>query len=81
LAVPLLPNTLQQTGAEGMTDVTVNAASSEWCIHFVVTSTQIPIGPGLLFETSEEIKTKVFRWGSVTVEEMKQYEIDLRRWG
>jgi hypothetical protein len=47
----------------------------------VVTSDQIPIGPWLLFESSEEIKTKVFRWGSVTDEEMKQYEIDLRRWG
>jgi hypothetical protein len=64
-----------------MTDVTVNVASSGWCVHFVVTSTQVPIGPWLLFESSEEVKTKVFHWGSVTDQEMKQYEIDLRRWG
>jgi hypothetical protein len=64
-----------------MTDVTVNVASSGWCVHFVVTSSQVPIGPRLLFESSEDIKTKVFHWGTVTDEEMKQYEIDLRRWG
>jgi hypothetical protein len=64
-----------------MTDVTVNVASSEWCVHFVVTSTQTPIGPWLLFESSEEIKTKVFRWSGVADDEMEQYEIDLRRWG
>jgi hypothetical protein len=72
---------IQQTETEGMTDVTVNVASSEWCVHFVVTTTQVPIGPWLLFESSEEIKMKVFCWGSTTYEEMQQYLIDLRRWG
>jgi len=64
-----------------MTDVTVHVASSEWCIHFVITLTQTPIGPWLLFDSSEDIKSKVFRWGSVAEEEIQQYEIDLRRWG
>jgi hypothetical protein len=52
-----------------------------WCVHFVVTSSQVPIGPWLLFESSEEVKTKMFHWGTATDEEMKQYEIDLRHWG
>jgi hypothetical protein len=64
-----------------MTDVTVHVASSEWCVHFVITLTQIPIGPWLLFNSSDEVKAKVFRWGDVSSEQIEQYEIDLRRWG
>jgi hypothetical protein len=64
-----------------MTDVTVHIASSEWCVHFVITITQIPIGPWLLFDRSDEIKAKVFTWGNVTAQQIEQYVIGLRRWG
>ncbi len=64
-----------------MTDITVHIASNDWCVHFVVTATQIPVGPWLLFDSNDEIKAKVFTWGHVTEEDMTQYEIDLRRWG
>jgi hypothetical protein len=64
-----------------MKDMTVHIASSEWCVHFVITITQIPIGPWLLFDSSDEIKAKVFTWGHVTAQQIEQYEIDLRRWG
>jgi hypothetical protein len=64
-----------------MTDVTVHVASSSWCVHFVITTTQTPIGPWLLFDSSDEIRAKVFAWGNVTTGQLAQYEIDLRRWG
>ena len=48
-----------------MTDVTIHVASSEWCVHFVITLTQIPIGPWLLFNSSDEVKAKVFRGGTL----------------
>lgn len=64
-----------------MTDVTVHVASSEWCVHFIITATQIPIGPWLLFDSSDEIREKVFVWGNVSAAELQQYEMDLRRWG
>jgi hypothetical protein len=64
-----------------MTDVTVHIASKDWCVHFLVTTTQTPVGPWLLFESNDEIKAKVFTWGHVAEEELAQYEIDLRRWG
>ncbi|HTF65101.1 MAG TPA: hypothetical protein VK638_20690 [Edaphobacter sp.] len=63
-----------------MTDVTVHVLQGEWCVHFVITATQVPIGPWLLFESSEEIKAKVFSWGAVSDQEIQQYENDLRRW-
>jgi hypothetical protein len=53
-----------------MTDVTVHVASTAWCVHFVITITQIPIGPWLLFDSSNEIKAKVFTWGDVTAEQI-----------
>lgn len=43
-----------------MTDVTAHVASSGWCVHFVITLTQISIEPWLLFDSSDEIKAKVF---------------------
>jgi hypothetical protein len=64
-----------------MIDITVHIASKEWCVHFVVTATQIPVGPWLLFDSNDEIKAKVFTWGQVAEEDLAQYEIDLRRWG
>jgi hypothetical protein len=64
-----------------MTDVTAHIASSGWCVHFVITATQNPIGPWLLFDSSDEIREKVFVWGNVSAAELQQYEIDLRRWG
>jgi hypothetical protein len=64
-----------------MTDITVHIASNDWCVHFVVTATQIPVGPWLLFDSNDEIKAKVFTWGHVAEEDLTQYEIDLRRWG
>ena len=64
-----------------MTDVTVHVASSAWCVHFVITITQIPIGPWLLFDSNDEIKAKVFTWGDVTADQLQQYDTDLRRWG
>jgi hypothetical protein len=64
-----------------MTDVTVHVASSAWCVHFVITITQIPLEPWLLFGSSDEIKAKVFTWGDVSAEQIQQYETDLRRWG
>jgi hypothetical protein len=64
-----------------MTEITVHIASSHWCIHCVVTATQIPVGPGLLFDSNDEIKAEEFTWGHVAEEELAQYEIDLRRWG
>jgi hypothetical protein len=64
-----------------MTDLTVHVASSEWCVHFVITLTQTPIGPWLLFDSGDEVKAKVFTWGDVTTEQIEQYETDLRRWG
>jgi hypothetical protein len=64
-----------------MTDITVHIASNDWCVHFVVTATQIPVGPWLLFDSNDEIKAKVFAWGHVAEEDLTQYEIDLRRWG
>jgi hypothetical protein len=47
----------------------------------VVTASQIPVGPWLLFDSNDEIKAKVFTWGHVAEEDLTQYEIDLRRWG
>jgi hypothetical protein len=64
-----------------MTDITVHIASNDWCVHFVVTDTQKPVGPWLLFDSNDEIKAKVFTWGHVAEEDLTQYEIDLRRWG
>jgi hypothetical protein len=64
-----------------MTDITVHIASNDWCVHFVVTATQIPVGPWLLFDSNDEIKAKVFTWGHVSEEDLALYEIDLRRWG
>ena len=64
-----------------MTEITVHIASSHWCVHFVVSATQIPVGPWLLFDSNDEIKAKVFNWGHVAEENLAQYEIDLRRWG
>jgi hypothetical protein len=61
--------------------VTVHVASSAWCVHFVITITQIPIGPWLLFDSNDEIKAKVFTWGDVTADQLQQYDTDLRRWG
>ena len=52
-----------------MTDITVHIASNDWCVHFVVTATQIPVGPWLLFDSNDEIKSKVFTWGHVTEED------------
>jgi hypothetical protein len=49
-------SSLLRDAAVPITDVTVNVASSGWCVHFVVTSSQVPIGPWLLFESSEDIK-------------------------
>jgi hypothetical protein len=63
-----------------MTDVTVNVLKGEWCVHFVITATQVPVGPWLLFESNDEIKAKVFSWGRVTDQAMEEYESDLRRW-
>jgi hypothetical protein len=63
-----------------MTDVTIHVSTGDWCVHFVITATQIPIGPWLLFESSDEIKAKVFTWGSVSDQEMQEYENNLRRW-
>jgi hypothetical protein len=62
-----------------MTDITVHIASKDWCVHFGVTATQIPVGPW--FDSNDEIKAKVFTWGQVAEEDLAQYEIDLRRWG
>jgi hypothetical protein len=42
-----------------MTDVTVHVLKGEWCVHFVITATQVPIGPWLLFESSEEICSRL----------------------
>ena len=64
-----------------MTDITVHIASNDWCLHFVVTATQIPVGPWLLFDSNDEIKAKVFTWGHVSEEDLAPYEINLRRWG
>jgi hypothetical protein len=58
-----------------MTDITVHIASNDWCVHFVVTATQIPIGPWLLFDSNDEIKAKVFTWGNVAEEVMTKGEI------
>jgi hypothetical protein len=43
-----------------MTDITVHIASNDWCVHFVVTATQIPVGPWLLFDSNDEIKGKIW---------------------
>lgn len=59
-----------------MTNVTAHVAGSAWCVHFVITATQIPVGPWLLFDSSDEIRAKVFKWGNVTTEQLAQYEID-----
>jgi hypothetical protein len=64
-----------------MTYITVHIASNDWCVHFVVTATQIPVGPWLLFDSNDEIKAKVFTWNHVSEEDLALYEIDLRRWG
>jgi hypothetical protein len=61
--------------------VIIHITGSGWCVHFVVTATQIPIGPWLLFDSSEEIVAKVFAWGHVSAGERARYENDLRRWG
>jgi hypothetical protein len=72
---------VQQISAKGVTDATVHVAGGSWCVHFVITTTQTPIGPWLLFGSSDEIRVKVFTWGNVTTEQVAQSEIDLRRWG
>jgi hypothetical protein len=55
-----------------MTDITVHLASNDWCVHFVVTATQIPVGPWLLFDSNDEIKAKLFTWGHVAEEDLTQ---------
>jgi hypothetical protein len=52
-----------------------------WCVHFVITITQIPVGRWLLFDRRAEIKEKVFTWGDISAEQIRQYETALRHGG
>jgi len=52
----------------------------EWSVTFVRTATNTRIGPWLLFDTHDEVRT-MLAWGEPSVETMKEHEDSIRRWG
>ena len=51
----------------------------EWSVTFVRTDTNIRIGPWLLFDTHDEVRT-ILAWGEPSSEEMEEHEDSIRRW-
>ena len=63
-----------------MPRVLVNVMSSEWSVHFIGPDGQTRIGPWLLFDSHDEVRS-LLRWGNPSDADMEEHESSIRRWG
>jgi hypothetical protein len=64
-----------------MPRVMANIRSGCWSVHFIGPDGLTRVGPWLLFQSHEEIKTKVLSWGGITPEDLVEHESSISRWG
>ena len=64
-----------------MPPITVQIKSSKWSVTFTGPDGQIRVGPWLLFNSHEEVRTKVLRWGNISTEELERHERHILVWG
>ncbi|HEV2711419.1 MAG TPA: hypothetical protein VGU67_14480 [Edaphobacter sp.] len=48
-------------------------------MHFIGPDGQSWVGPWLLFDSGDEVKT-ILRWGGIRASQLAEYENDIRRW-
>ena len=57
-----------------MSPVSVTIMSGDWSVSFIGPDGRTPVGPWLLFDSHEEVKTKVLRWGNISAAEHDRHE-------
>jgi hypothetical protein len=63
-----------------MARVLCNVMTSDWSVHFIAPDGKTRVGPWLLFESHEEVRS-ILRWGNITDADLEEHESSIRRWG
>ena len=63
-----------------MARVLVNVMKSDWAVHFIGPDNRTRIGPWLLLEGEQDVRT-LLRWANATEADLEEFERDIRRWG
>lgn len=63
-----------------MARVLVNVTRSDWAIHFIGPDGRTRVGPWLLLESADQVRT-ILKWGGASAADLEEHATNMRRWG